>query len=262
MLVAHTNDSIRESVKKKMVKAYNDYVPTADEMLSIFLESGDGSNCDYQDYSLEDLIEIFGDEQSVLERYSQDVVDVAKKHGAVVITWIGDPTDYDFYAPADAPDKDEFLKEAACRFDWVIDQSIQSLDTIPNEPHTLGLQGAFETLANHLENWRWEEVDGSGTSTYYLLSRDLTPSEKSIAPNFENENGDCLLTLGVRVSSHSKQSKFGHATRGKATVDINIAPSQSGENIYQYADNFDQAHDKIMRATLNDQNEIIFREED
>ena len=241
---------IPDEVKKEMVSTYNRYLDSPDDNLERFLSSSDSNNFRYDTYTRDDLIEIFGDD------VDEEALEIAKKHGKVVQA--GYDVDVDYFPPDSAPTEAEFFREAAEDSGWVIDQRASSFDEmLAGEPDFLQLSHAFETYADNLDGWVWKEVDGSFGSSYYRLSRPLTEGELRTAPQLAEE-ADGVLNVGIRVSNHSRQSQRGHATRGKADVDINIAPSKDGDNIYHYAESFEEAHDRLGRATVNTDGEVIF----
>jgi len=247
---AITDKPIPNELKQEMVSTYNKHLDSPDDNLGRFLSSSDSDNFHYDTYTYDDLLEIFGDD------VDDEALEIAKKHGKVVRA--GHDVDVDNFPPDSAPTEAEFFQEAAEGSGWVIDQRVSSLDEILTaEPDFLQLSAAFETYADNLDGWVWKEVDGSFGSSYYRLSRPLTGEELRIAPQLAEETGG-VLNVGIRVSDHSRQSQWGHATRGKAGVDINIAPSEGGDNVHHYADSFDGAHDKLGRATVNTDGEVIF----
>jgi hypothetical protein len=247
---ARKGEPIPDELKNEMVSVYNQYLDSPDDILSKFLNSSDSDSVYYAEWALDDLVDTFGDD------IPEDALEIVKKHGKVVET--SNSQDAEYFSPDSAPSEAEFYKEAAEDRGWLVDRRVSTFDELlSGEPDSLQLSSAFEKYADNLEGWDWEKMDGSSGSDYFRLSRQLTKEETNTSPELAEET-DGMLDVGVRVSNHARQSQHGHATRGKAAVDINIAPSKDGDNIYHYAESFEEAHDRLGRATVNTDGEVIF----
>lgn len=232
------SDPIIAAAERGALSAYNSSLPSVEDQIESakeWLPSG----YSYEIITADDAESIFGDR----EDWPPELASIIDVDGVAVE--VATPNDNKYFKQKEAPAESDFWSDVISDEGGVILKPINSIDDIFDSERMKMLQGnasANDAVIAFAEAFGYEVSSDSSspTSKYYTLSK-----------------GD--VRLGLRVSDHAKTSQIGHATRGKADVHINMAPTSGGrDNALFAADDFDSFARKLLSAESDEDGSISF----